>query len=102
MDEIRHEVNEELMDVQAARIDDLERRFAALLELLKEEKVCKAIGIAPARLDRAKPSDSPLKYRSARHYNLRTEALRERRQKDIMERLSRVSPEQLEELLRGY
>lgn len=101
MDEVRLEVNEELMDAQGARIDDLERRFTLLLELLKEEKVCQAIGLTPERFDRAKPNDSPLKYRSARHYNIRSAALRERREKDVMERLSRVSPERLDELLRG-
>lgn len=101
MDEMRLEVNEELMDAQGARIDDLERRFAVLLELLKEENVCKAVGLTPARLDRAKPSESPLKCRSARHSLLRSAALEEHRQQRIMERLSRVSPERLEELLRG-
>jgi hypothetical protein len=45
MDEMRQQVNEELMDGLGGRVDDLERRLAVLLELLKEEKVCKAIGL---------------------------------------------------------
>jgi len=72
-----------------------------LLELLKEEKVCKAIGLHPLQLERATPSDAPMMFRRARHENLRNRALKEHREKAIMERLSRVSPERLDELLRG-
>jgi len=101
MDEMRQQVNEELMDGLGGRVDDLERRLAVLLELLKEEKVCKAIGLHPLQLERATPSDAPMMFRRARHENLRHKTLKEHREKAVIERLARVSPERLDELIRG-
>jgi hypothetical protein len=101
MDKVRLLVNEELMDAQSARIDDLERRIGVLLELLKTDGVCTAMGLHPLQLERAKPSESPLKMRSMRHYNRRNEALEGHRRAEVMDRLARLSPERLDALLRG-
>jgi hypothetical protein len=100
MDEMRLQVNEELMDAQSARIDDLERRLGVLLELLKADGVAKAIGLHPRQLERANPSDTPIEFRRARHNIRRSEALEAARRADVMERLTRVSPERLEQILR--
>ncbi len=100
MDDVRVQVNEELMDAQAARIDELERRLEALVTLLKRESVCKAIGLYPFDFDRANPSDFMLKLRPLKYTNARHRAIDERRQKDVLTRLSHLSPERLEELVR--
>ncbi len=63
--------------------------------------LCKAIGLHPLQLERATPSDAPMMFRRARHENLRHKTLKEHREKAVMERLARVSPERLDELIRG-
>ena len=100
MDDVRVQVNEELMDAQAARIDELERRLEALLALLRRDSVCQALGLKAFEFDRADPSDFMLKLRPLKYTNARHRAIDERRQKDVLTRLSHLSPERLEELLR--
>lgn len=100
MDDLRLKVNEELMDAQAARIDDLERRLEAVVALLKRDSVCKAIGLYPSDFDRANPSDFMLTLRPLKYTNARHRAIDERRQKEVLTRLSHLSPERLEELTR--
>lgn len=100
MDEPRLQVNEELMDAMAARIDELERRLEAVLGLLRRESVCKALCLDGVEFDRANRSDMTLKLRPLTHANERHRMVEARRQKAVLSRLSRVSPQRLEELLR--
>jgi len=100
MDDVRVQVNEELMDAQAARIDDLERRLEALVALLKRDSVCKAIGLYPFDFDRANPNDLTLKLRPLKYSNERHRILEARLHKEVLTHLSRVSPARLAELLR--
>lgn len=100
MDEARLQVNEELMDAMAARIDELERRLDAVLGLLRRDSVRQAIGLQNYELDRANKDEFMLNLRPLKHSNERHRVLEERRDKAVLTRLSRVSPARLEELLR--
>lgn len=72
-----------------------------LLTLLREEAVCKTLGWRKAQLDRADKDSWPLKLRTMKHSNERHRAIEARQREEVLARLSHVSPERLDELLRG-
>ena len=101
MDEVRLLVNEELMDALTARVDDLERRLEALVGLLRRDTVSKAMGLNALEFDRANANDLTLQMRPLKHFNERRRRVEERRQKEVLTRLTQMSPERLDELCRG-
>ena len=100
MPDVRLEVNEELMDTLAARVDELERRLAALLTLLRRESVRQPLGLKSYEFAHTDTRDFALKSGHWKYQNQRNRAIDDRRQKDVLTLLSRASTERLEELLR--
>ncbi|MBK9240526.1 MAG: hypothetical protein IPL75_09755 [Acidobacteria bacterium] len=62
--------------------------------------MCKAIGLYPFDFDCGNASDFLLKMRPLKYSNARHRAIEERRHKDVLTRLSHLSPERLDELVR--
>jgi hypothetical protein len=101
MDDARTQANEALMDEMAARVDDLQRRFEKLVEILREDNVCQRLGVPSAEFDRTLASTAPLDLRTMKHNNARFRLIRDLQRNAVVDRLSRVAPERLDELLRG-
>lgn len=99
MDDPRLQVNEELMDAMAARIDELEQRLEATVALLRRDSVRQALGLEPYQFDRVKKDELMLKLRPLKHSNERHRLLEARRQKEVLTQLSRLSPARLQSLL---
>ena len=100
MEDPRLTVNEDMVDELAARVDDLERRFERLRGLLGSDSACRALGLSQSDLDLAAPSPSPLEIRTFNRRSDRLSAIRDLEREAVLDRLTRVTPEKLDELLR--
>ena len=100
MEDLRLQVNEDIIDTLCARIDDLDRRFNAFVDLLRRPAVCEALGLKSYDFDRLAPNDMTLKMRPMKYSNERHRAIQERQQKEVLARLSRLTPSRLDDLLR--
>lgn len=97
--ELRLETNEHLIDEMAARIEELERRVDGLLRVLRQPHVVTAMGLSDFEYLKAEGSGAPLDIRAMKHQGIRLEAVKERREARVMDRLSRLSPARLDALL---
>jgi len=97
--ELRPATHEHLLDEMAARIEELERRVDGLLRVLRQPHVVSAMGLSDFEYLKAEGSGAPLDIRAMKHEGIRLQAVRQRREARVMDRLSRVSPERLDALL---
>lgn len=97
----RIQVIENLLDEQAARMDDMERRFEKLVDILRNDDVCKALGLRPLEFDRTVPTCLPMRVQTTKHEVARLRAADDLRRKAVVDRLAQVPAGRLDELLRG-
>jgi hypothetical protein len=100
MDKQTQKAHEDLIDTLGARADELERRLDVLLDLLKQDRVQKALGVIDVDFLLTEPTKMPLAVRTLKHEAARLRAVAKLRQNHVLSRLERVSPARLDELLR--
>jgi len=100
MDDLRLKVNEDITDTLAARVDELERRLDTALRILRRDSVLKAMGLQDFDFHNTETNEMTLKLKPLSHTNGRYRALEALQQKEILNKLGRLSPSRLDQLLR--